>query len=197
MQAKKFKPEQYNTFYKTLHTYNEQYKIKMICNIVIIALAVLLFVPFICNVTVEYYIMDEIEEDVTAPYIDIIANAEESFAVILLLIWCAILCLAIMNIVLHQNMWIKLSLIATGVLNLIFNFILSEKFILDELLYRLIPYRDMRELIDAGSSTIGGPRTAVILMQIIVIVLVVAVHLINKADFLDMILNLNNEVTEQ
>jgi len=113
-----------------------------------------------------------------------IANIDETLVLILTMAFLASIVLSILNTPLHQYSCLKILIFVPGVVNLVVNFIMSEKFVLNELMYKVIRDSEYRKLVDGSSASVAGPRTLMIILQLLVILISIVCLLISRAKLL-------------
>lgn len=188
--TKAYKPESYTALYKTLDIIDEKFKLGTILHSLTVLFAGLLILPLLQKVEIKYITpIGKVKKELA--YADAVLNADEFLGIVLLLAWLAALCFSIVAIIRRDLLWPKIFVIAVGGVNLLVNFIITEDMILDQLRSKLVRDALTRDLIEKQSVSIAGPKTILILLQILVIALLVASILVQRSKILGMIVRNN------
>ena len=183
----KLTPDKNNGFYKALADLNTRIGLRKLLVAGAIIFSIVLFLPFIMNVKVEYSIGGLVEASKELSFIDAIFNSDETVGAITFIVWLLFPVAALLNAnsTLRSKKVPHIAVGVAGLANIVLAFIVTEKFIVENLMYRLVKYDYVRELIDHGSAPIGGIKTLMILCTILAVVAVILTGETDKAVYLN------------
>ncbi len=173
-------------FYQQLHDLNSKYKLRFLCGILCVAAAALPILSYVKEVNIAYYIDDVVEVEESAKYIDILYNADNTIGIVCLMCWIIGLVFAVGNLRYSESIkpLNRYCFFLISGISVVLNLIMTEKRVLDELLYAICRSSWVREMVDGGEATIGGVRFGVIAWNLLAMVLAFLVYQFSKAEWL-------------
>lgn len=173
-------------FYRQLHNLNSKYKMRRVCGILCVVSAFLPILSYAKEVSITYYIEGIVENEQSIKYLDVLYNVNNTIGIVCLLCWFIGLIFAMSNLRYSDSLQplSRYGLLLLSGITVVLNLLMTEKTVLDELLYEICGSEWIRELIDSGNAAIGGVRFWIITWNLLTVVLAFLVHQFNKSEWL-------------
>lgn len=178
----KIKNKNNNAFYKFIYELDTKYKVKYICNALLIILSAIMIIPLSTKtVDIKFYTLFELERTETQSFINILSSISVAWT---LLIFFSCYTAALFSLsTLYKK--VRLSIVprvtyaVIGTFNIIAMAILNEKYIVNSLFSLMDEWS--RELIDSGSASMGAESFWFVFINIIIVGLVFMLYEFEKA----------------